>query len=105
MHAHNVLESVLRMFQVWACKQFLGIAHTNSTVNKWDKGVDPRCPSCQQALETADHVLLCTKADRVDIFLQKVDLLDRWLKGMDTEPSLRDCIVRFCRGRGYQRMT
>ena len=35
-----------RMFQVWACKQVLGIAHTKSTVNEWDKGVDPCCPSC-----------------------------------------------------------
>ena len=47
---------------------------------------------------------MCTEAGRVDIFLQKVDLLERWLIDMDTEPTLRDCIVKFCRGRGYRRM-
>ena len=98
------LESVPRMFQVWASKQVLGLANTNGTTHKWDHSVDPRCPSCQQATETTEHVLMCDEAGRVRIFLQTVDLLDGWLRKMDTSPRLRECIVGFCRGRGFHRM-
>jgi hypothetical protein len=45
-HVHMALDGVPRMFQVWACKQMMGIANTNATVYKWDKGVDPLCPIC-----------------------------------------------------------
>lgn len=98
-HVHRALESVLRMFQVWVCKQVMGIANTNSTVNKWDKGVNPHCPSCHQAVETTEHILMCNEAGRVYIFLQAVDLLDKWLGGMDTDPPLLwECILRSVRG-------
>ena len=103
-HIHTALGLVPRLFQLWACKQVLGLAHTNGTVNKWDKTVDPRCPSCKQAVETTEHVLECTEAGRVEIFLQTVDLLDQWLAKMDTDPDLRTCIIEFCKGRGYRRM-
>jgi hypothetical protein len=103
-HVHAALCSVPRLFQLWACKQVLGLAHTNGTVNKWDRSVDPRCPSCKQAVETTEHVLACTEAGRVEIFLQTVGLLDQWLGKMDTDPDLRTCIVEFCQGRGYRRM-
>ncbi len=70
------LDGVPRMFQVWACKQVMGIANTNATVNKWDKEVKAVCPSCRQAAETTEHVLMCMEAGRVDIFLRTVDLLE-----------------------------
>ena len=103
-HVASALESVPRMFQIWACKQVLGIANTNSTVHKWDKNTDPLCPSCRQVRETTEHILLCNEAGRVDTFLKTTDLLDTWLRKMDTEPRLRAYIVQFCRGRGYRRM-
>jgi hypothetical protein len=90
------------MFQIWACKQVLGIANTNNTVHKWDKEVDPRCPSCWQAVETMEHVLMCTEAGCVDIFLQTVGLLVAWLIKMDTALALRAYIVDFCQGWGYR---
>jgi hypothetical protein len=101
---HTALESVPRMFQIWACKQVLSLANTNGTISKWDKSMDPRCPSCKGCTETAEHVLLCNEAGRVDIFLKTVDLLDGWLRKMGTAPALRTCIVKFCKGRGYKRM-
>ena len=83
---HAALETVPQMFQVWACKQVLGIANTNHTVSKWDKTVDPLCPSCQQVKEMTEHVILCNEASRVDIFLKTIDLLERWLAKMHTHP-------------------
>ena len=44
---HVALEGVLMMFQIWACKQVLGLANTNDTLAKWDKSADLRCPSCR----------------------------------------------------------
>lgn len=64
-HIHAELELVPRLFQLWACKQVMGIANTNGTVHKWDEAVDPRCPSCQQVAETMEHVLMCSEAGRV----------------------------------------
>ena len=75
-HVHMALDGVPRMFQVWACKQVMGIANTNATVNKWDKEVEAVCPSCRQAAETTEHVLMCMEAGMVDIFLRTVDLLE-----------------------------
>ncbi len=95
-YVHATLEGVPRMFQIWACKQVLGIANTNNTVHKWDKEVDPRCPSCRQAVETMEHVLMCTEAGCVDIYLQTVGLLDAWFIKMDKALVLRAYIVDFC---------
>ncbi len=61
-----------------------------------EKEIDPRCPSCRQAVETTEHVLMCTEAGCVDIFLQAVGLLDAWLIKMDTSLALRAYIVDFC---------
>ncbi len=88
------------MFQVWACKQVLGIAHTNGTVSKWDPNIDPRCPSCQQCTETTSHVLLCDEVGRVDALLRSIDLLETWLHSVGTDPLLTDCIIQYARGRG-----
>ena len=93
------------MFQIWACKQAIGIANTNHAVHKRDKAVDPLCLSCGQVVETTEHIPLCNEAGRVDIFLKTVEPLERWLVKMDTAPKLRDCITQFCQGRGFLRMS
>ena len=103
-YVYAALDSVPRLFQLWACKQVLGLANTNATVFRWDKGVDPRCLSCGQAAETTEHIVMCMEAGRVDLFLQSVGLLDNRLASMDTEPQLRKCIVQFSHGQGYSRM-
>ena len=103
-YVHGALEGVPRMFQIWACKQVLGIVNTYGTVHKWDKSVDPPCPSCWQVVESTEHILFCLEVGRVLVFLKTMDLLNTWLKRMDTAPDLRRCIVTFCRRRGFTSM-
>lgn len=92
------------MFQLWACKQVLGIASTNGLVSKWDDSIDSLCPSCRQCTETAGHILQCNEAGLVDVLLQTIALLETWLHKMDTEPRLSSHILEFARGRGAARM-
>ena len=87
------------MFQLWACKQVLGIASTNGWVSKWDPSVDGLCPSCRQCTETSEHVLYCNENGRVDAMLQSVDSLELWLNKTDTDPELTSCLVQYARGR------
>ena len=101
---HQTLGEVPRMFQIWACKQVLGIARTNHLISKWDLTVDPRCPSCLQCPETPGHILHCNEAGRLETLLHTIDLLARWLRHMHTDPRLVECIVSFARGRGSIRM-
>jgi hypothetical protein len=99
-HVGMALDEVPRMFQLWACKQVLGIASTNGWVSKWDSSIDGLCPSCRQCTETAEHVLYCQEAGRVDAMLQSVDSFELWLNKMDTDPDLTSCLVQYARGHG-----
>ena len=100
----KALEEVPKMFQIWACKQVLGIARVNAMVCKWELDVDPLCPSCLQCNETPEHILCCEEVGRVDILLQTIALLERWLRDMDTDPRLTECIGNFARARGSLQM-
>ena len=93
------------MFQLWACKQVLGIASTYGWLSKWDPSVDKLCPSCRQCTETAEHVLLCNEAGRVDVLMQTIESFQLWLDKMDTDATLADCLVKYARGRGATSMT
>ncbi len=95
---HSALHTVPRLFQVWACKQVLDIASTNQIVSKWDRAVNPLCPSCMQVRETSEHVLMCSEAGQVNILVQTVKLLDGWLRKMDTHLQLQEVIVLYCNG-------
>ena len=99
-HVGAAMDEVPRMFQLWACKQVLGIASTNGWVSKWDLSVDELCPSCRQCPETAEHVLHCNEAGRVETLLLTIDSLELWLEKMDTDPVLADGLVQYARGRG-----
>lgn len=88
------------MFQLWACKQVMGIAATNGLRARWTEGLDPKCPSCQRHKETCSHVLYCEEAGRVDVLLQTIRLLEHWLEEMDTDPALTHCLVKYARSRG-----
>ena len=99
-HVGAAMDEVPRMFQLWACKQVLGIASTNGWVSKWDISVDELCPSCRQCPETAEHVLLCNESGRVEAMQLTIDSLTLWLEKMDTDPVLADCLVQYARGRG-----
>lgn len=100
LNVAKALDEVPRMFQLWACKQVLGIASTNGIVHKWDSSVDPCCPSCRQCTETTAHIVQCSEIGRVNTLLQTIDYMADWLLSVDTDPVLLDCILKYARGRG-----
>ena len=78
----------------------MDVAGTNVNQAMFTEGHDPHCPSCGNKLETCAHVLHCEEAGWVDALHRLIDWLDNWLKDSDTEPSLRECLVEYTRGRG-----
>jgi hypothetical protein len=104
--AHRTLnEEVLQLFQVWASKQVMNLAATNTNL-RWRhrNGRSSKCPCCTVHLETAKHVILCPEEGRVDVFMRLSELLERWLCDIDTDPELADCIVEYVQGRGQMLM-
>ena len=62
----SALKEAPRMFQVWASKQVMNIAGVNRNLAKYKKRHSTKkCPSCNRAVETCDHVLICPKEGRV----------------------------------------
>jgi hypothetical protein len=104
IHVAKALDEVPCMFQLWACKQVLGIASTNGIVSKWDASVDSCCPSCKQCTETSAHILQCSEIGRVNMLLETIDYMSDWLHSVDTKPVLLDCILQYARGHGAVRM-
>jgi hypothetical protein len=92
------------MFQIWACKQVIGIAPANANIS-WDKTINPLCPSCAQVPKTCLHILFCNLAGRVDALMKSIDLMKHWLAEVNTDPVLLDCIVEYAQGRGGITMT
>jgi hypothetical protein len=101
---HIALRRVPRMFQIWACKQIMVIAPANGN-RPWERSLCPLCPSCAQVLETCSHILFCNHAGRVDVLMKSVDLLGTWLKEVETDPNLIDCIVEYAKGCGRLSMS
>jgi hypothetical protein len=85
------------MFQIWACKQVMGIAPANAII-PWDKTINKLCLSCTQVHKTCSHILFCNHAGRVDALMKSIDLLKHWLTEVDTNPELFDCIVEYAQG-------
>jgi hypothetical protein len=88
---YQKLRDVPKMFQLWACKQVIGIAGTM----EWDKTMVRKCPSCMQERDTCEHVLFCCHSGRVETLKHTVDLMEAWLTEVDTEPDLLDCIAEY----------
>ena len=82
----------------------MGEAGTNLKQSYYTEGHDPHCPSCAQELETCKHALMCNEAGRVDALARSIGWLDDWLGKVGTEPSLRQAITQYARGRGSQTM-
>jgi hypothetical protein len=84
------------MFQLWACKQVMGIAGTM----EWDKTIVRKCPSCMQEWDICEHVLFCCASGQVETLQHTVDLMEDWLNKADTDPDLLDCIAEYTYSRG-----
>lgn len=102
---HAALCDAPRMFQVWACKQVTDSAGTNEMQSRYTPGHDPKCPSCDNAVETCAHVLHCQEAGRVDCLRRSLRLLRDWLEDVGTAPMLQDCLLDFACWRGGRLMS
>jgi hypothetical protein len=100
---HSSLWHTPRMFQIWACKQVMGIAPANVYI-PWDKTINPLCPSCTQVPKTCLHIF-CNHAGRVNVLMKSIDLMKHWLTEVDTNPELLDCIMEYAQGQGGITMT
>jgi hypothetical protein len=97
---YGALCTVPRMFQVWACKQVMGVAGTNEMQARYTPGHDKRCPSCSDRIETCGHVLQCEEEGRVDVLHRSIGLLAQWMEDNDTDKTLQDILISYAHGRG-----
>jgi hypothetical protein len=79
---YSALSATKRMFQIFACKQTMGIAGCNNNLAYYTPGHDRRCPSCGVARETCAHILACEESGRVEVLHKSIDLLDQWRCGI-----------------------
>jgi hypothetical protein len=91
---HRTLSAVPRMFQIFACKQVFDIEGTNRWLAKFNKTKETssKCPSCLQVTETAEHVLSCCHAGRVETLVATIKFLDKWMKKTGTDMVIRECM-------------
>ena len=92
------------MFQIFACKQVTDIAGVNVNLVRCMPHQDTVCPSCGQEVETCYHILHCKEEGRVAALNCTIDLLDSWLKKVETNNSLRQCLAKYARMRGVDSM-
>ncbi len=97
---HWQLNSIPKLFQLWACKQIMRIAGTM----EWDKTVIQKCPSCMQEQDTCAHVLHCCHEGRVETLHYTIDLMVVWMKEVDMDPDLLDCIAEYAYAQGGRAM-
>jgi len=98
------LRELPRLFSLWASKQVMDVAGTNSNLAKYKKGHTNRCPSCEKHRETCAHILTCSEEGRVSVLMSSIRNLEKWLDHVGTDPQLVDCIVEYARGRGSKSM-
>ena len=97
---YSALHEMPRMFQIWACKQVMVVAGTNLYQSKYWRNNDPKCPSFTRCVESCAHMLECQEEGRVETLLRTIDFLDSWMKKIGTDKGLRNCLVRYKKGRG-----
>jgi hypothetical protein len=103
---YSALHDVPRMFQVFASKQVFDNGGTNKWLARFDKtgSTSSKCPSCFAEIETAEHIVRCCHAGRIDALHTSIRLMDKWLKQVNTDPGLRECIFHFLSERGAIKM-
>ena len=103
-YVYAALHEVPRLFQLWACKQVLGVAGTNGLHSRWTDGLSPRCPSCKCCMETCSHVVLCNEIGRVETLQMTIGLLQEWLVEVGTDPDLGHCLIEYAAARNSKTM-
>ena len=97
---YAAMHAVPRLFQLWACKQTMGIAATNLARARFTEGLSKLCPSCQVEEEPCGHILKCNERGRVEALKTLVGLLDRWMAESNTEPRLHHVLGQYDASRG-----
>ena len=97
---HTGLHGLPQIFQIWACKQVMGVARTNLYQSKYWPNHDPMCPSFTRSIESCAHVLECPEEGRVETLLVTIDFLDSWMKKRGIDKGLQNFLVRYAKGRG-----
>ncbi len=92
---HRTLnEDVPWLFQVWSSKQVMNLAAMNKNLRRRHcYGQSNKCPCCTIHVEMAEHVILCPEEGRVEVFMQSLLSLERWLHKVGMDPESADCIV------------
>lgn len=78
----------------------MDVAGTNVRQSYYKPGHDKMCPSCLQEEETCSHVLHCDEVGRVEALQQSIKWLDKWLRKVGTDPTLRSLAICYARNRG-----
>ena len=55
-------------------------------------------------METAEHMVNCCHADWVDALRLTIKLADKWMKLVNTNPAIRECIYHYFMERGLMEM-
>ena len=97
---YETLREVPRLFQIWACKQMMGIA----VMMEWDKSTIQMCPSCMVERDIYAHVPLCQHKGQVATLKLTLEIMEDWLSEAETDPDLLDCIMEYTHGRGGRMM-
>ena len=62
----------------------MNIAGVNKNLAKYKKRHSKKCPSCNRAVETCDHVLICPEEGRAKNLSNSLRLVDDWLQKVGT---------------------
>jgi hypothetical protein len=57
-----------------------------------------------QEWDTCAHVLHCCHAGRVETLHHTTDIMEAWMKEVDTDPDLLDCIAEYAYAQGSRAM-
>ena len=61
-----------KMYNLWYGKQCSGWCATNYKLKQWKKTDNSRCPNCNDKIEKADHLMICSNNDRARLFEEHV---------------------------------
>jgi hypothetical protein len=76
-------------YSLWLSKQASGWCATRQRMSRIQDILDDKCPNCQRAVETSEHLNVCPDEGRTCLFRDSVELLEQWLhQGNRTDPEL-----------------
>ena len=76
----------------WLTKQVVGVCGVGKWLVRWNQRDTAQCPRCDEPYEDAKHVMLCQDPDAVATWKESVNVLYKWMKKTQTEPSMAEAI-------------